>query len=374
MGLHWTLPDFWDLWKSASIALTGLFGVLGLLTNYKDKDTGRLTGWGRLNLAGILLSATMGILSQWAEIQGKARTAAEAAVKAQAAADLANKTAAEASTAAQNTEQLIGDVLDVSRRTQDIAGATERSVASSQVAARESERAATATLGIAKGTAAAVRAGERTILNSQAAARESERAATATLGIAQGTSAAVTASQASLDRVERLLSPFASPVLELTVRFDCAAHADACDKRGPRVGSLAYASIGPGVARLFGTRLVGGDIDYFGKATSTPFGAGGTGGRTYLINVPLQVDVNRDNVTSFLDLPGRTLSMVLSGVELAPANVRSIVVRAGNGQHVIIPVGRTRPLAGLSRGFGFSYVFPPGQDPRYRGGRTARQP
>ena len=36
-----------DLWKVGSIALTGSFGVLGLLTEYKHPETKKVTIWGK---------------------------------------------------------------------------------------------------------------------------------------------------------------------------------------------------------------------------------------------------------------------------------------------------------------------------------------
>lgn len=42
--------------KFASIALTGLFGVLALLVDYKDSETGKVTIWGRRAIIGIIAS------------------------------------------------------------------------------------------------------------------------------------------------------------------------------------------------------------------------------------------------------------------------------------------------------------------------------
>jgi predicted RNA-binding protein YlqC (UPF0109 family) len=42
--------DFVSVWKAFSIVLTGAFGVLGLLTEFKDKATNKITRWGRIAL------------------------------------------------------------------------------------------------------------------------------------------------------------------------------------------------------------------------------------------------------------------------------------------------------------------------------------
>lgn len=180
--------DFWDLWKAIAIALTGLFGIMGLLTSYKDKETGRITGWGKINLVGILLSATMGVASQLVDAQRKTLSAQQAAIRAEASAAIAQATSERARQAATNTERLIGDLVRISRETRKIAIGTEHSV-----------------------------------VNSRAAATAGQQAASRTLGVARGTALAVAASQAGLVRVERLVSPFEAPTLHVWVR-----------KKGPR--------------------------------------------------------------------------------------------------------------------------------------------
>jgi len=59
--------DFVTAWKATSIVLTGAFGVLGLLKDFKDKKTGQVTKWGKLSLAGILLSSGFGVIAQFKE-------------------------------------------------------------------------------------------------------------------------------------------------------------------------------------------------------------------------------------------------------------------------------------------------------------------
>ena len=59
-------------WKAASIAVTAILGVIGLLTDVRDKHTTvvngkhtrKITPWGWTLLAGLLLSATLGVVEQ----------------------------------------------------------------------------------------------------------------------------------------------------------------------------------------------------------------------------------------------------------------------------------------------------------------------
>jgi hypothetical protein len=59
--------DFVSAWKAISIALTGAFGLLGLLTENKNKETGKLTSWGKVSLGGIVLSTALGVVAQLRE-------------------------------------------------------------------------------------------------------------------------------------------------------------------------------------------------------------------------------------------------------------------------------------------------------------------
>jgi hypothetical protein len=59
--------DFVPTWKVVSIALTGAFGILGLVKDFKDKQTNQITRWGRVSLAGILISTCFGIVAQFKE-------------------------------------------------------------------------------------------------------------------------------------------------------------------------------------------------------------------------------------------------------------------------------------------------------------------
>src|SRR5258708_39813537 len=73
--------NFVDWWKAISIVLTGFFGVLGLLTNFKDKNTGRITKWGKFSLAGILVSICMGVAAQLKEVTAQQKARDESALK-----------------------------------------------------------------------------------------------------------------------------------------------------------------------------------------------------------------------------------------------------------------------------------------------------
>ena len=68
-----TVDFFLTAWKATSIVLTGAFGVLGLVKDFKDK-TGKITKWGRISLAGILLSTGFGVVAQLIESSKAART------------------------------------------------------------------------------------------------------------------------------------------------------------------------------------------------------------------------------------------------------------------------------------------------------------
>jgi hypothetical protein len=65
----WKHLDFVTAWKAISIALTGAFGILGLVKDFKDKETNRVTVWGYVSLGGILLSSGLGVVAQLKESQ-----------------------------------------------------------------------------------------------------------------------------------------------------------------------------------------------------------------------------------------------------------------------------------------------------------------
>jgi hypothetical protein len=66
--------DFVTAWKATSVVLTGAFGILGLLKDFKNKETGQVTKWGRVSLAGILLSSGLGVVAQLKESSDQERS------------------------------------------------------------------------------------------------------------------------------------------------------------------------------------------------------------------------------------------------------------------------------------------------------------
>jgi hypothetical protein len=85
--------DLLTFWKASSIILTGTFGILGLLKDYKDKVTGQITKWGRVSMLGIVASTIFGVVALIVE-SAKDRRARE-------------KTAVQALATAQNTQQAV---------------------------------------------------------------------------------------------------------------------------------------------------------------------------------------------------------------------------------------------------------------------------
>ena len=43
--------------KVIGILLSGIFGIVGQVKDFRDKQTGKVTVWGRRNLVGLILSA-----------------------------------------------------------------------------------------------------------------------------------------------------------------------------------------------------------------------------------------------------------------------------------------------------------------------------
>jgi hypothetical protein len=74
--------DFVAYWKATSIALTGAFGVLGLLTEFRDSHTKRISAWGWISLFGILVSTVGGVAAQIKESHDNAKTSAENSTRA----------------------------------------------------------------------------------------------------------------------------------------------------------------------------------------------------------------------------------------------------------------------------------------------------
>jgi hypothetical protein len=65
-----------------SIALTGAFGILGLLKDFKNKRTHKVTVWGWISLTGIVVSTVFGIAAQMKESSADAAKSRVAARKA----------------------------------------------------------------------------------------------------------------------------------------------------------------------------------------------------------------------------------------------------------------------------------------------------
>jgi hypothetical protein len=78
--------DFPNLWKEASIVLTGAFGILGLLKDFKNKSTGKVTLWGYVSLAGIVLSTILGLSAQLIQARTESQKSIEEAHRAEDAA------------------------------------------------------------------------------------------------------------------------------------------------------------------------------------------------------------------------------------------------------------------------------------------------
>lgn len=72
------MGDVLSILRLLGIVLSGIFGVLGLLTEFKDKDTGNVTRWGRIALAGIGLSTIIALAAGVLEARKAASDAREA--------------------------------------------------------------------------------------------------------------------------------------------------------------------------------------------------------------------------------------------------------------------------------------------------------
>jgi hypothetical protein len=68
--------DFPGTWKDASVLLTGLFAVVGIFFDTRDKLTNRITPWGRAFFALTIMSITFGLVAQILEnAESQARNA-----------------------------------------------------------------------------------------------------------------------------------------------------------------------------------------------------------------------------------------------------------------------------------------------------------
>jgi hypothetical protein len=61
------MDDLVTVGKMLAVVLTGAFGILGLVTEFRNPTTKRLTRWGSVSLIGIVVSTTVGVLTQVGE-------------------------------------------------------------------------------------------------------------------------------------------------------------------------------------------------------------------------------------------------------------------------------------------------------------------
>jgi hypothetical protein len=69
-------------WKVASLAIATALGIIALFGDFREKD-GSLTRWGKLSLAGLLLSGLVGVGAEIVDSQQKFREANETNAKLQ---------------------------------------------------------------------------------------------------------------------------------------------------------------------------------------------------------------------------------------------------------------------------------------------------
>ena len=72
--------------KLAGLAIAGCLGVFGTIHDYRDKVSGRLTRWGRLAIAALVVSVSVAIVAQVVEGLVKEKSTKEAAIQAAASA------------------------------------------------------------------------------------------------------------------------------------------------------------------------------------------------------------------------------------------------------------------------------------------------
>jgi hypothetical protein len=75
---HAKLLRILSLLKLLGILLSGIFGILGLLTEYKDKETGKTTPWGKLALAGISIATIFALAVECLESRKSTHEAQDA--------------------------------------------------------------------------------------------------------------------------------------------------------------------------------------------------------------------------------------------------------------------------------------------------------
>jgi hypothetical protein len=69
--------DWLDAWKVSSVVIAGTLGIVGAVT--ETKTHGKITRWGKITIAGILISTSGGAIAQYFETANDAQKAAEAA-------------------------------------------------------------------------------------------------------------------------------------------------------------------------------------------------------------------------------------------------------------------------------------------------------
>lgn len=76
--------DFVSFWKTASVALTGTFGMVGLLSDFRTEDKKAITAWGWTSLVGILVSSIGGMVAQAEETNDDAKRTTQGLARAEA--------------------------------------------------------------------------------------------------------------------------------------------------------------------------------------------------------------------------------------------------------------------------------------------------
>ncbi|MBO9723956.1 MAG: hypothetical protein J7530_06240 [Novosphingobium sp.] len=69
--------ELFEVWKALAIVLTGAFGILGLATEFRHKGSKKITRWGYVSLAGIIVSTIGGVWAQFAEVMSNQKKAAD---------------------------------------------------------------------------------------------------------------------------------------------------------------------------------------------------------------------------------------------------------------------------------------------------------
>jgi hypothetical protein len=112
--------------KVVSITAAGVFGAMGLLTKYKDDESGKINKWGKVALAGIIMSALISLSLQFLESSRESLKQQLAAAKSAADARLAEESATRTAkkledifTAAQTTEEKQSENLKISTGLKD---------------------------------------------------------------------------------------------------------------------------------------------------------------------------------------------------------------------------------------------------------------